>query len=276
MSKTFFFIAGLPRSGSTLLSAILNQNPDIYVTANSDISALMLSLHQTATVSESFNAGFEPMGYRNIIEKLPNTFYSHIDKPYIIDKNRNWGTLENLQLASAFTDDVKIIAPVRPILEILASFINLARNNPDNFIDKFLPSYPVSDFRATDDARCDALMAANQNIEMNILSIASALHPEHRKKFEFVAYADLVTKPQKVIDSIYEFLQIPKFEHSYTNLNWDLMPNEAAVYGIPDLHKIRSKIDKSKTDVSVLSEYVQNKYGQALDFIFPNGIQDFV
>jgi hypothetical protein len=54
------------------------------------------------------------------------------------------------------------------------------------------------------------------------------------------------------------------------------MANESNVYGIPNLHKIRSKIDKSKTDVSVLSDYVQNKYSQALDFIFPNGIRDFV
>ena len=276
MSKTYFFMAGLPRSGSTVLSAILNQNPDIYVGANSDIASLMLALHKTASMSESFNAGFEPQGYRNIIEKLPETFYAHIDKPYIIDKNRHWGTLENLQLASAFSENVKIIAPVRPILEILASFVNLAEKNPNNFIDKFVPNYPVSDFRSKNDARCDALMAANHQIEMNILSIASALHPEHREKFEFVAYADLVTKPEKVIDSIYEFLEIPKFDHSYSNLNWDLMPNEAQVYGIPNLHKIRSKIDKSKTDVSILSDYVQNKYGQALDFIFPNGIRDFV
>ena len=276
MTKTFFFMAGLPRSGSTLLSAILNQNPDIYVGANSDTAALMLSLHKTTSSSESFNAGFEPQGYRNIIEKLPQTFYSHIDKPYIIDKNRNWGTLENLQLASAFTDKVKIIAPVRPILEILASFVNLAEKNPNNFIDRFVPNYPVSDFRAKNDARCDSLMAANHNIEMNILSIASALHPEHREKFEFVAYADLISKPEKVIDSIYDFLEIPKYTNTYENLNWDRMPNEAQVYGIPSLHKIRSKIDKSKTDVSVLSNYVQNKYAQALDFIFPNGIRDFV
>jgi len=276
MTKTFFFMAGLPRSGSTLLSAILNQNPDIYVSANSDVASLMLALHKTASVSESFHAGFEPIGYRNIIEKLPETFYSHIDKSYIIDKNRTWGTLENLQLASAFTDKVKIIAPVRPLLEILASFVNLAEKNPNNFIDKFVPNYPVSDFRAKNDARCDALMAANHQIEMNILSIASALHPEHREKFEFVAYADLISKPEKVLDSIYDFLEIPRFAHTYENLNWNLMPNEAQVYGIPNLHKIRSKIDKSKTDVSVLSEYVQNKYGQALDFIFPNGIRDFV
>ena len=269
-------MAGLPRSGSTLLSAILNQNPDIYVGANSDISSLMLSLHKTALLSESFHAGFEPAGYRNIIERLPQTFYSHIEKPYIIDKNRNWGTLENLQLASTFTDKIKIIAPVRPVLEILASFIELAEKNPNNFIDKFVANYPVSDFREKNDARCDALMAANHNLEMNILSIASALHPEHREKFEFVAYADLVAKPKKVIDSIYDFLEIPKFEHSFTNLNWNLMPNETIVYGIPDLHKIRSEIDKSKTNPLVLSDYVQNKYGGALDFIFPNGIGNFV
>jgi sulfotransferase len=276
MTKTYFFMAGLPRSGSTLLSAILNQNPDIYVGANSDVAALMLSLHQTTSMSESFHAGFEPTGYQNIIEKLPETFYSHIDKPYIIDKNRNWGTFENLQLASLFAPKVKIIAPVRPILEILASFVTLAEKNPDNFIDRFASNYPVSDFRAKNDARCDALMAANHQIEMNTLSIASALHPEHREKFEFVAYADLITKPQKVMDSIYDFLELPRFEHKFEDLNWDLMPNEGKVYGIPNLHKIRTKIDKSKTDVSVLSDYVQNKYGQALDFIFPNGIEDFV
>ena len=28
--KTFYFMTGLPRSGSTLLSSILNQNPKFY------------------------------------------------------------------------------------------------------------------------------------------------------------------------------------------------------------------------------------------------------
>lgn len=276
MTKTFFFMAGLPRSGSTLLSAILNQNPDIMVSANSDIGPMMLGLNNIASMCESYNAGFEPMGYKNIITNLPESFYSHIDKPYIIDKNRNWGTPENLYLASMFTDQVKIIAPVRPILEILASFISLAEKNPNNFIDKFVQNYPVNHFRPKNDARCDALMAADHNIERNTLSIASALLPEHKDKFHFVAYDDLVSKPQKVVEAIYKFLAIPKFEHDYSKLKWDTMPNEADVYGIPDLHKVRPKIDKSKTDVSVLSDYVQNKYKSSLDFIFPNGIRDFV
>ena len=269
-------MAGLPRSGSTLLSAILNQNPDIYVTPSVDTSFLIIALHKTSQTSETYHAGFAPEGYRNIMAKLPKAFYEHIDKPYIIDKNRNWGTPENIEVAELFADKVKIICPVRPILEILASWVNLAENNPDNFVDKFVRDYPVSQFRPTNDARCDALMAANHHIETNILSIASSLDPRHQGKFHFVAYADLVTKPKKVIDAIYQFLEIPKFNHRFNNLRWSLMPNESAVFGIPDMHKIRSKMDASKTDTSILSEYVHRKYGHALDFIFPNGIKDFV
>jgi sulfotransferase len=276
MKKTFFFMAGLPRSGSTLLSAILNQNPDIYVTPTADTSILMLSLYRTSINLETFRSGYAPEGYKNIMAKLPEAFYEHIDKPYIIDKNRTWGIPENIECAKLFSDDIKIIAPVRPILEILASFVNLAEKNPNNFIDKFLYNYPVSQFRTINDARCDALMAADHQIELNIYSISTALDSEYTDKFHFVAYSDLVSKPEKVIEAIYDFLDIPKFEHTFNNLKWDLMPNEVEVYGMPTMHKIRPKIDASKTDISILSEYIQQKYAHTLDFIFPDGIKDFV
>ena len=269
-------MAGLPRSGSTLLSAILNQNPDIYVTPSADTSFLILSLYKTSQVSESYHAGFAPEGYQNIMAKLPNAFYEHIDKPYIIDKNRSWGTPENIEVAELFAGNVKIICPVRPILEVLASFVRLAEANPDNFIDKFVRDYPVSQFRPKNDARCDALMAANHHIENSIFSLASALDPRHQGKFHFVAYDDLVSKPEKVVQAIYQFLEIPEFPHQFGNLEWKLMPNESEVFGIPNLHEIRSKIDRSKTDTSILSEYVQRKYSHVLDFIFPEGIRDFV
>ncbi|NBP58534.1 sulfotransferase, partial [bacterium] len=35
--KKYYFISGLPRSGSTLLSAILNQNPRFYSGPNSPV-----------------------------------------------------------------------------------------------------------------------------------------------------------------------------------------------------------------------------------------------
>jgi len=276
MKKTFFFMAGLPRSGSTLLSAILNQNPDIYVTPSADTSLMMMTLYRGYSTTETFRSGYAPEGYLNTMAKLPEAFYEHIDKPYIIDKNRTWGIPDNLACADLFSDNVKILAPVRPMLEILASFVNLCENNPKNFIDAQLSNYPVSEYRPINDARCDVLMAATHQIELNILSISAALNPEHRDKFHFIAYSDLISKPEKVIEAIYDFLEIPKFKHTFKNLKWDLMPNEVEVYGIPTMHKVRPKIDASKTDISILSEYVQQKYAHTLDFIFPDGIKDFV
>ena len=33
--KRIFFLCGMPRSGNTLFTSIMNQNPDVAVTANS-------------------------------------------------------------------------------------------------------------------------------------------------------------------------------------------------------------------------------------------------
>ena len=37
-NQKMFFLSGLPRTGNTLLSAILNQNPDIYCTPISNFA----------------------------------------------------------------------------------------------------------------------------------------------------------------------------------------------------------------------------------------------
>lgn len=44
MNKTYYFISGLPRSGSTLLCNILAQNPRFYVSATSGILDVMFGV----------------------------------------------------------------------------------------------------------------------------------------------------------------------------------------------------------------------------------------
>lgn len=269
MDKTFFFMAGLPRSGSTLLSAILNQNPDVYSGPQTDFPKMMLSVYYETQRSESFNSGYNSEGYVNLMRQMPNNFYANIEKKYIIDKNRTWGTLDNIKLLDLLSSNVKIICPVRPILEILASFLRLAQKNPDNFIDKRIKNIPSGYYRALNDARCDLLMADEEGLQHNIFSIATALLPEHSKKFHFVRYEDLVSSPKQSLKSIYNFLEIENFEHSFNNLQWKTMPNEANVFGMSDMHLVKSSLKTSQTDVSILSEYVKGKYSNALDFLAP-------
>ena len=47
MKKQFVFLSGLPRTGSTLLSAILSQNPKIYSEGNSAVCQLMFDMQQS-------------------------------------------------------------------------------------------------------------------------------------------------------------------------------------------------------------------------------------
>ena len=124
MNKQYFFLAGLPRSGNTLLSSILNQNPDIQVSANSLISEIFYY-----GVSLQFNEVFQNFpdygSLENYLRSIFDSYYQNWDAKYIIDRGP-WGTENNLNiLENLFGDDIKIICTVRDITEILASFIKL-------------------------------------------------------------------------------------------------------------------------------------------------------
>ena len=64
--KKYFFLSGLPRAGNTLLSSILNQNPDLSVSANSFVCDI---LYQGATLQfTDFFENFPDCCPRNAIE----------------------------------------------------------------------------------------------------------------------------------------------------------------------------------------------------------------
>jgi sulfotransferase len=200
---------------------------------------------------------------------MPNNFYNNTPKKYVVDKNRTWGTIDNIKLLDLLSDDVKIICPVRPILEILASFVRLAEKNPNSFIDKLLTNTPSGYYRPLNDARCDALMSEELGLQHNIFSLASALQPAHAHKFHFVVYDDLLLQPNQTMNALYDFLNIPRFQHWFDDLIWEPMPNEINVFGINDMHNVKSVLKTSNKDISVLSNYVKEKYANALDFLAP-------
>lgn len=270
MNKTFFFMAGLPRSGSTLLSAILNQNPDVYASPQTDLLQMMYLLDTNIVNFESYRAGINHEGYKNAMSKLGESFYEHRSEQFIVDKNRAWGTPYNLNLARLLNPQVRILLPYRPILEILASFVQLARKNPDvNFIDRLMvqEDFYSGQYRSKDDARCDYLMRPNGEIDKALFSLA--LSKQYPENFLLVNYEQLIQQPAATLSSIYDFLELPNFIHTFKRIQHDeLFVFDGEVFGIPELHEIRTelKVTSSKPEI-VLSDYVINKYGQALDFL---------
>jgi sulfotransferase len=119
MMKSYYFISGLPRSGSTLLSGILKQNPDFYADIASPVEALTGSSIDIITGSEN-NLILTEEQRKNLMYGIFDGYYKHIEKPIIFDSSRGWTKKTNF--LKALFPDTKILCPVRDIVSILNSF----------------------------------------------------------------------------------------------------------------------------------------------------------
>ena len=249
IEKTYFFMAGLPRSGSTMLSSILNQNPKIYSGPSSPVLNTMVVLEQSLASDEFFNAYPKPDQAGKIIASVIQNFYSDIEKPVIIDKNRAW-TDRIHYINGYFGITPKILVPVRNLDEILASFISMHRRNEIqtngklNFIDEMLVK---NNMPLTDENRCAIL--ANQGVVGNSYqSIKQALMQGQQKSMHFVEYEDLISNPDETMKRIYEFLEMEYYKHDFENIQNVNQENDEKIYGFKDMHEVRSSIGKTSVD----------------------------
>ena len=132
MKHEYFFLSGLPRSGSTMLSAILSQNPTIHAEGNSPLLQYLIdmniSVYQKAR--EQLDANKKYAIVDRMIRNIPDAYYTNTEKQYVIDKSRTWTYPTNVDLIKRYiTATPKIIVLVRPIEEIVASFVNLYKKN---------------------------------------------------------------------------------------------------------------------------------------------------
>lgn len=242
--KTFYFMAGLPRSGSTLLSSLLNQNPRFYSGPSSPVVSTMLGLENHFSNDELFLGYPKVEVAKNIIASILPQYYSDIDKPVVFDKNRSW--VNRMNYISGYFDIVpKVICPVRDISEILTSFIMMRRRNFDvdqnkvNFIDEMLIK---SNIPLTDDNRCEFLASDNGILGQSYNGLKQAIMEGYDHCLHFVEYKDLVSDTQETLNKIYEFLDEESFEHTFDNLENPHRENDQQIYGLADMHEVRPKV----------------------------------
>ncbi len=90
MDHTFHFISGLPRSGSTLLSAILKQNPRIHAAMSSPIGHIFRAIFNAMGADNEFSVFLNETQKRALLEGLFTAYYGSMDEPreVIFDTNR--------------------------------------------------------------------------------------------------------------------------------------------------------------------------------------------
>jgi sulfotransferase len=259
MNKTYHFLSGLPRSGNTLLSAILNQNPDIYSSPISPVSELMWN-YKGSYYTEAINRNKEnKLRSETFLSSFIDNFYKDIEKSTIIDREKMWGTPGNLELIKEYiTPNPKIIFTVRNVLDIIASFVKMDAE----YIKKDIANneYFFSNYRSYTDSMSEHLMVPNGDIDKSLLSLAASFFPENKGIFHIVEYNDLVLKPEETMSGIYKFLELPEYQHNFNKIEKVEVDSDEAI-GLPkSLHEIRNSLSQSTTNLDILSDYIKHKY----------------
>lgn len=256
IEKQFHFMAGMPRSGSTLLISILNQNPALYGTPTSPLLDLLVFNEQAWRNCPSVIANPIPLQLESISEAIINGCWEHISQNIIIDKHRAWG--RNLgTIQHIFKTKPKVIITVRDVPSVLASFMRLLRNSKQspNYIDQILMDRGLP---LTDDNRTDVLW---KDFVFDPWDSFKTAFNTDKSSLLLVDYDRLMTERETVMKEVYQFLELPYFEHDFNNIENETKDDDLMAWGLEDLHTIRPKLEKTaKSPQEVLGQDIYNKY----------------
>ena len=247
-----FFLCGIPRSGNTLFASIMNQNPEVVVTANSITLEIMkdLSLLKQTDVFQNYP---DHKSLDNVLNNVFDNYYKHWSQEYIIDRGPVM-TKNNFQLMQKhYKRPFKCVVLLRDLMDVLASYMRWYTENPDAFPNKYNCK--------NDEEKLSMIMNKKGAIAKNLEAIKNAYN--YPDICYFVKYNDLVAQPQKEIKQIYKFLNIPYFEHNFTNLqqiNINGIPYDDTIVG-NNMHKIKKEIKKEYNPyIEKIPQRIKDKY----------------
>ena len=241
MKKKFYFMAGLPRSGSTLLASILNQHPDVYVTPTSPLLPLLIEVQNKWHTLNEVAANPNGEQLTNIVRSIISSTWEHRQESIIIDKNRGWG--KNMPASSIlFEGDIKVIATVRDLPSIMASWLTIINKNPNSHIQKEIQKrgYVPND---------ENIMAEMWfKMVKDCMESVVALKKTARERTLFVDYDDLMINPKGKLDEINSFLDLSEHSYDLNNITTESNDDDLFAWGLDGMHRIRANLGKTSKD----------------------------
>jgi sulfotransferase len=241
--RRIYFLAGLPRSGSTLLANILVQHPRIHVTGTSGIVDMLVQVRNGWDRLREFQAMERRTSEQvkgNVLRAMLQGYFAHIERPICIDKNRRWS--EFLEMGAELVggrDRLKVLVTVRDLRNVLASFEKLYRKT------SALGQLPLEADRGakfkTALGRVEVLMEEERAVGRAYYGIRDAVTRGWKDRMHFIDYEDLTRKPRETINSVYRFLGEERHQHDFEHVEQVTFEDDF-VYGFRDLHVIRSKV----------------------------------
>ena len=233
--KTYHFISGLPRSGSTLLTSILNQNPRFHSSISNPLARYCTAIIEETYAGPGYALECSEAKRALLIKNLIETYHSDFPQEVCFNTHRGWGVL--LPLLDQTYPDAKLICCVRDINWILDSFERLFRANP------FALSRLYNDQdRETVYTRSGSLMRHGQPLRFAYDCLKEAITGPQKHKIMLIEYEQLAKNPRQTLSALYNFIGEPYYNHDFDNVvcNYDEYDHDAGIRG---LHTIRQKVE---------------------------------
>jgi sulfotransferase len=240
-NREYYFVSGLPRSGSTLLCNVLAQNPRFRSDAVTSNLAGFLQ-----TTCENFDKADEIEGWKNsdrkrrIIRSIFHAYYEDSAHPVVIEKSRTW--LAQIELLEMILGKkAKIICTVRDLRAIMASWEKLRRRNFDSTSD--IPF----DYLPTVETRISHWCSTRSPTGLAYSWLKDALSRNLGDRLLFVDFNKLCIYPDQQMKRIYKFLGEKPFRHDFENVEQATVEKDPAPW-MKDLHLIRKKVEPVPVD----------------------------
>ena len=197
----------MPRSGNTLFSTVMSQNPKIAATANSVTLEIMkdLFLLKETDVFQNFP---DHKSLDNVLDSVFDTYYKDWSQEIIIDRGPVMTPNNFALMQKHYKRPFKCIVLLRDLMDVLASYMQWYTQNPNSFLNRLNLK--------NDEEKLSVIMNKDGAVAKDLEAIKNAYN--YPDICHFVKYDDLVTNPEQEFRKIYEFMKEPYYPHYFENL----------------------------------------------------------
>jgi sulfotransferase len=252
-NKQLFFLVALPRSGNTLFTSIINQNPEIVCTPNSITLEIMKDLFLLKQTDVFLNYQ-DHDSLDNVLDSVFDNYYKDWPQQYIIDRGPVMTPGNLMLMQKHYRRPFKCIVILRDLMDVLASYMKWYKNNPDAFPNRYNLN--------SDDEKLGMIMNKDGAVAKDLEAIKNAFN--YPDICHFVKYDDLISKPEQEMRKIYQFIGLPYYNHQFENLqqiNVNGIGYDDKVVG-KNMHTIRNVVRKEINPyLDQIPERIRQKYG---------------
>ncbi len=198
----FHFVTGLPRSGVSVLSAILNQNPRFVAGLNGPAKQLFDNARRRLADGGDEADLLDDAQKTAIMRGVIDAIYH--DRPFdsvVFDAHQDWLL------------HVETLVRLYP----LCRFVICVRN-PAAIVNSLLLSLPEQPQQAQLAHEVERLTSPDSEIAIQISRLREALSSRHAERMLLLDYDRLADDPEDALDVLYDFLREPEIHHDFQEI----------------------------------------------------------